>query len=67
MRFAQEVIPVSFVGKVRGEYCDFFVYTTANPEYVLFAPLDSYGCEGTLQIPVRVADLRDDWASKLIS
>ena len=38
----------------------FMVFTTGDPKFYLFCPLDKDGNQGGIQIPVKRADLRDD-------
>ena len=66
MTFPQELMTKQFIGKVRGAWCDFYVFCTGNPKFLLFCPLDSDGCFSTLQIPVAKSKLRRDWKSKMI-
>jgi hypothetical protein len=64
--FPRELMVKQFVGKVRGNYCDFLVFTTGDPKYLLFCPLDRYGCQGTLQFPIKKTDLCRDWKKRMI-
>ena len=54
----QAMMVKQWIGEVQGPYCKFRVFTTGNPKFVLFCPLDRYGCEGGLQFPVKRTDLR---------
>jgi len=51
-----------YVCEVQAYAGRFRVYTTGREGYVLFCPVDAYGCEGDVRIAVAVRDLRDDVA-----
>jgi len=58
--FAPEMIPTGFVGEIKNSRGQAFrVFGTADSAYLLFSPLDRYGCELCLQFPVRIDDLTD--------
>lgn len=49
-----------FVGTVTNKHnMTFNVYTTADPKYYLFKPTHN-GCEGTIDIPTKKMDLKDN-------
>lgn len=47
-----------YVGEVQSRFARFRVFTTGDPKFLLFCPLDSNGCEGGLQFPVKRSDLK---------
>jgi len=48
-----------FVGTVTNKHTTFNVYTTGDPSYYLFKPTHN-GCEGTIDIPTKKTDLKDN-------
>jgi hypothetical protein len=52
-------MPKQFVGVVKGRCVTFNVYETGDPQYYLFKPVHN-GCEGTIDIPTKKSDLKDE-------
>jgi hypothetical protein len=48
-----------FVATVTNKGMTFNVYTTGDPQFYLFKPTHN-GCEGTIDIPTKKMDLKDN-------
>ena len=53
------------LGQITGRFCEFAVYESGNPKYLVFRPMQeiSKGTfdEGGLEFPVRRANLKRGW------
>ncbi len=47
-----------FIGVIQGRWCRFMAFTTGDPRWWLLCQLDRYGCQTTLQVPVRRQELK---------
>ena len=65
----REMMVKGYVGMVRSSRGYFFtVFTTGDPAYLLFCPMDSTGhVMGTIQFPILKKNLRRDWRKFLVA
>lgn len=47
-----------WVGKIKGAWCWFNVFTTGAPGWLLFCVLDDHGCDTTIHFPIKKSDLK---------
>ena len=64
----QEYMVKQYVGKVKNNLGYYFmVFTTGNPKYLLFCPMDKTGqFMGTIQFPVLKKDLNRNWKKYMV-
>ncbi len=56
--FDKRYMVKKWVGEIQGKLCRFRVFTTGQPPWLLFCPLDAYGCQiPGREVPLRRSDL----------
>ena len=69
MPYDQRFMVKQRLGQITGQYAEFEVFTTGDPRWLLFCPMQPLGnghfASGTLQHPVLISNLKPGWRAKL--